>query len=421
MRDYLNKIKAEPLLVTIGLCVCMLAVMGTSVSHVSSTMSAVMFILSFTVIKDWVNIFNSLSNLEKAFLLAFAAYTFSGALSFYNVDDADEYFKMFERFLRFSLIVPVYLFLVKKNISILKFLYVGSVISGPFLAAISVQQYYVNPEVPAQGHYHHIIFGQLAMLNVGIMLSMLLTIDLKRQYRYLIILSMLCGMIAAILSQSRGVWLVFPVYIVITVYYLLKERKLSTNKIIVFIVVTILMTAFTPAGQLIKQRSDSAVSEVMRFYNEQQYISSLGTRLAMWDIAIDVWSESPILGTGPGDFDDEIIELQKEGKYKGMSVHNSVHNIYLQALVGSGVVGLLALLFSTIVMPLKILFEEKIFNKEGRLAGFITVISFSIFGLSESWTLRLPAVSLFLVYIVVITSHVRTTYIQNKDESRLSK
>lgn len=391
----------------------MLAVMGTSVRHVASTMFAVLVLLSFTAVKDWTKLYYSLSRLEVIFLLAFVLYMVSGILSFYNCFDVDEYVRIFERYLRFALIVPVYLLLVKKNVSIINFLFTGAVISGPFLLVIAVQHYNDAPDLPAQGYYHHIIFGQLAMLNVGVMLSMLLTKSFSRKLQYLVVVSMLCGLATAILSQARGVWLVFPVYIAVAVYYLLKEKKLSANKIIVFLVISILLTAFTPIGDLLKQRSDSAVSEVVRFYNENQYISSLGTRLAMWEIAIDVWQRSPVLGTGPGDFDNEIMALQEQGQYQGMPIHHSLHNIYLQALVGSGITGLIAMLFAVLIMPLKIFFDETNYDKEGRLAGFITVISFAVFGISESWTMRLSITSVFLVYVIVIAAHLRIVCRQN--------
>ncbi len=407
LKEFQNKLKNEPFVLGLGLCIFMLAVMGTSVRHVSSTVFALLFLLSLTAIKDWFDLYAKLSRLEKLFLSALVIYTISGALSFYNVIDVDEYIKLFERYFRYLLVVPIYILIIKYNRSLLNYLLTGAVISGPFLAAIAVQHYYVNPNVPAQGYYHHIIFGQLAMLNVGIMLSMLLSKTFSRKLQYLIVFSIFCGLITAALSQARGVWLVFPIYLTIAAYYLLKERRLSANKIIVFLVLIILMTAFTPIGSLIKQRSDTAVTEVMRFYQEQQYVSSLGTRLAMWEIAVDVWAKTPALGTGPGDFDNEIMNLQEQGQYEGMPVHNSVHNIYLQALVGSGLVGLLSLLFVFLVMPLKIFFDENCYNKQGRLAGFITVISFAAFGISESWTLRLSITSVFLVYITVIVSHVQ--------------
>ena len=414
IKKYVNIIKAEPLVFIVGLCVLLIAVMGTSVRHLSSTMFTILFLLSITVIKDWFKLYVSLSKLEKTFLLAFFLYTISFILSFYNVDDFEKYYKLFERYLRFTLIIPVYLLIIKINISLINYLFLGATISGPFLFAVALHHYIDDPNVPAQGYYHHIIFGQLAMLNVGIMLSLLLARSLSRQHQALILISMLCGVLTAVMSQARGVWLVFPIYIMIAIYYALGEKRISTRNIAAFLVAVILLSLITPIGDLIKQRTDLAITEVTRFYTEDQYVSSVGTRLAMWDIAINVWKQNPILGTGPGDFDDEIVMLQNQGKYTGMDIHNSAHNIYIQALVGSGIVGLLALVFAIIIMPLKLLFNESNFNKEGSMAGFVTIISFAVYGISESWTLRLPAISIFHVYIIVIISHMQISSSNNK-------
>ena len=221
-------------------------------------------------------------------------------------------------------------------------------------------------------------------------------------------------MFAAVLSQARGVWLVFPLYVAVGFYYLIKSNKFNYKILTAFLVFVFLIYAFTPAGDLIKKRSEDAVSEVSRFYAEDQYASSVGARLAMWEIAFDVWKRYPIVGAGPGDFDDEILALQKNGKYIGMEVHNSVHNIYMQALVGTGLIGFIALVLVVLVMPLRIFFYKNGHGDEGRLTGFITVTSFVVFGLSESWTLRLSAISVFLVYVVVIAAHIHVVRLQDK-------
>ena len=414
LKKYINTIKAEPLTFLMGAGVLMLAVMGTSVRHVSSTVFAILVLMSFVVIKDWFKVFASLSRLEKLFLAAFFLYTLSGLLSFYNVDDVDKYYRLLERFLRFSLIVPVYLLIIYNGKSILNYLYAGSIISGPFLVAIAINHYIEYPDAPAQGYYHHIIFGQLAMLNVGIMLSLLLSRDMQRKYQLLIIASMLCGIVTAVLSQARGVWLVFPAYMLIAIYYIVKDKRFSARTLVGIMVSIVLLALLTPIGELIKNRTDAAVTEISRFYSEDQYVSSVGTRLAMWDIAINVWQENPLLGTGPGDFDDEIQTLQKRGEYIGMDVHNSVHNIYIQALVGAGILGLIAMLLAVIVMPAIVLLNRHITDREGRLAGIIIIVSFAIYGFSESWTLRLSAISIFLVFIVVIVSHLSIVRSQKK-------
>lgn len=414
LKEYVNTIKSEPLFFMMGMSVLMLAVMGTSVRHVSSTVFAILFLFSFVAIKDWFKVFSSLSGLEKLFLGAFFLYTLSGVLSYANVDDVDKYYRLFERYLRFSMIVPVYLLLVWNGKSLLNYLYTGAIISGPFMVATAISHYVSHPNVPAQGYYHHIIFGQLAMLNVGIMLSLLLTKSMERKYQMLIAASMVCGMVAALMSQARGVWLVFPVYVLIAVYYVVKDKRLSAKSIVIVFVAIIIISILTPVGDLISKRVGSAVTEVTNFYTSDQYVSSVGGRLAMWDIAIDVWQKYPLLGTGPGDVDDEIDALQKQGVYASMAVHNSVHNIYLQALVGSGLVGLAGMLLAVVIIPLRIFINQKQADKAGQLAGLITVVSFAVFGFSESWTLRLPSISIFLVYCVVIVLHIHISTVRSK-------
>ena len=140
LKEYINTVKSEPLLLLVGLSVLALAVMGTSVSHVSSSVFAILVLTSFIVVKDWVKIFTSLSSLEKVFLASFVLYTLSGVFSYYNADDVKEYIRLFERYLRFLLIVPVYLLLIRNNVSLLNFSYAGSIISGPFLVAIAMRK-----------------------------------------------------------------------------------------------------------------------------------------------------------------------------------------------------------------------------------------------------------------------------------------
>jgi len=420
LKEFLNTIKTEPVIFVAGVSVLLLAVMGTSVRHVASSTFAILVLLSFITVKDWRSVYISLSSLEKLFLLSFLLYMISGVLSYYNADDIDKYVKLFERYFRFLLVIPLYLFLIKKKMSLLKYLYTGVVVSGPFLFLIALNHTLQYPDVPAQGNYHHIIFGQLAMLNAGIMLSMLFTLELSTKLRVLIVLSVFCGVAAAIMSQARGAWLVLPLYLMFVVYCVVKSRRISMTTVVVSLVLLVLLSSVSPISDVVKQRTNDAISEVERFYSEDKYISSVGTRLAMWNIALDVWQQAPVLGTGPGDFDDEVMKLQAEGEYTGMEVHNSVHNIYFQALVGSGVIGLAALLFTVILLPLFVFSRGVHIDRSAAYAGFILVLSYAVFGLTESWTLRLPAVSVYLVYLLVLVSHLYVSSAGKTESRRLS-
>lgn len=410
MKTYIEVLLAEisdrPKQFFVGMCVFFVAIMGTSVQHVASVGFTLLVLFSFTVIPRWGETWRELNKLEKLFLGGLALYALSGAIAFINVQDVDEYIKDIERYLRFLLAIPVYLLVKTYRLRLINYLYVGAVASGPFLFYIAFSDYLETPHMPARGYYHHIIFGSVAMLNVGIMLSILLVAKTSNLIRVIVAISMLCGFVAAVLSQSRGVWLVLPVYILIALYYTLRHSKARFAALMILLVIGsgVLMTS--PVGDIVTKRVDVAIDEVSSYYSDNQYISSLGTRLAMWDIAIDVWKQHPVIGSGPGDFDDTIRDLQAKGEYVGMDVHGSTHNIYMQALVNAGLFGLLTMLFALFIMPLKIVMSSRNEQPTKSLVGLIFIALFVTIGLSESWTLRLPTVSAYIIFAVVIISNI---------------
>ena len=411
----LTEVKNEPRVFWIGICVFFVAIMATSVKHVASTGFGLLFLSSLIMIQQWKAIWIKLSNNEKWLLLGFGLYALSGVIAVVNVEDMQQYVKELEQYLRFLAAIPIYLMIKKYKVDVIYYLYAGAIVSGPFLLLIASQSYLENPNVPAQGDYHHIIFGGSAMLNVGVMLSILLTGKLSTLNKFLIVFSMLCGLSAALLSQSRGVWLVLPVYVLLMIYYSLKHSKLSAGGSVIGLVLLAGIVLLSPLSEMIKERVGAGVDEVFAYHSEGQYISSLGTRLAMWDIAIDVWKKHPIAGSGPGEFDDDVRELQNNGKYVGMDVHASTHNIYFQSIVNAGTIGFVSMLFAIILMPLKVVKEKMIDNPITSLTGLMFVLFFATLGLSESWTLRSPTVSVYIIYFIVIFSNLCASNNQSED------
>lgn len=403
------KVKNNPQEIFVGLCVFFVTVMGTSVQHVASTSFALLFIASFFIIKDWGNTWRQLSKNEKWLLTGFGLYALSGVVAYVNVEDTQEYIKDLERYLRFLAAVPIYLFVKKYKIDVIKYLYAGVIVSGPFLFYIAFSAYLINPGAPANGYYHHIIFGGVAVLNVGIMFSMLQTVQMSFIVKGLVVVAIILCSIAALLSWSRGVWLVLPVYLLIVLYYSIKHSKVGIFSIVLGGVLITGIVALSPIGDIVEQRTNMAVDEVQSFYTHNQYETSLGTRLAMWEIAIDVWKEHPVIGTGPGDFDEDVRYLQNNGEYVGMPLHSTTHNMYFQALVNTGAVGFLLTMFFLYLVPLKIFMRQNVAFEAASYSGFMFIAFFSVIGLSMSWTMRLPTVSVYIVYLFVLVSSATVT------------
>jgi len=84
LKKLLTIIKEDPIVFTMGMCVIALAMMGTSVRHVSSSMFGLLFVLSLSALLSWPKMFLSLTKTEKLFVFVFIFYTISGLLAYFG-------------------------------------------------------------------------------------------------------------------------------------------------------------------------------------------------------------------------------------------------------------------------------------------------------------------------------------------------
>jgi O-antigen ligase len=407
MQTWLNKVKENPLEFLTGICILMIAASGGALRNVASSALAIIFIASLFYFKHWKHTWQGLDKAEKLLLVGFVLYTLTALLSRVNASDTHEFTKEFGRYIRFTLIIPVYLMMRMKSLRLSQYFLVGVVSSGFVYFVVALNSVIENPAFPASGHYHHITFGDAAMLNIGIMGVMLLLSGYRPIINILISISLLCASYAVLLSQARGAWVMLPLYLLAAITYLFLTRRADAIKLILISVIAAIALMLSPAGTIVKARYNDAVTEVSQFDHGVRYDTSVGGRLSMWDIAFQVWKEHPLLGTGLGDFDEDMKRYQAEGNFPNIAVHSSTHNIFVQALVSTGALGLAALFYALVISPL-VLFKNT--DKEvwqWSIMGAVLVSSYVVFGLSESWILRAPAVSIYLAYLILLVINTR--------------
>ncbi len=78
-------------------------------------------------------------------------------------------------------------------------------------------------------------------------------------------------------------------------------------------------------------------------YNEVAYDNSVNSRKEIWNAATDVIAQNPLTGTGTGDAEADLIQAYANNGFKlGVEEKYNAHNQYLQILVETGWLGLLA-------------------------------------------------------------------------------
>lgn len=150
--------------------------------------------------------------------------------------------------------------------------------------------------------------------------------------------SSLLSLIGMILSQSRGPLL----SISLVLFSLVGVLFFFRNKLMLILSLVVVVSI----GGIISQTS--LVSErIERTYNEYQAIqkgelnTSIGIRLQMYKIALDLWKEKPILGYGKK-IKDKFNDLEQEGfitpKVNEL-ISMTFHNGYLDKFVLYGILG----------------------------------------------------------------------------------
>lgn len=134
-------------------------------------------------------------------------------------------------------------------------------------------------------------------------------------------------LIALALTKSLGAWLSLIGAITILFFISYNEIKKRKLTLISFIICIISVLVF-----IILNRWD-------RLINLESSYNSITQRLNYWQTAIAVIKDHPILGIGPGNFQEVFL------KYKiGLSTNTRyAHNIFLQLWAETGILGLLGM------------------------------------------------------------------------------
>jgi O-antigen ligase len=157
-----------------------------------------------------------------------------------------------------------------------------------------------------------------AYLNLVLPFALACTvIRASRSLRLLAISCLVTATIALLLTQTRGAVLAFAGTLLLGVFLLSRNPK-SRKVLAVTVLITVLVSAFL-------------VTQLSTRYSTILDDSGLG-RLAFWDAAWAMFLSSPLMGVGYGNFGG-LFELP------GEDIRRDVHNIYLQLLAETGVMG----------------------------------------------------------------------------------
>jgi len=345
---------------------------------------------------------------QERLLMAFFLAAFLSTLATYLFGDFTQVeTKNLVRYLMFVGFLPVFLLIRKNGLPQNAFWY-GVVIGAIIAGVVALTEIIFLDRSRAGAAHNSIVFGDHALL-LGI-LSLLSIPYLSRKNRYLAllpVLGFLSGMLASMLSGSRGGWVAVPVFLLIIAIYFtdLGSIKARASYILVFAILAVVAFSIPQTG--IQNRINQAIVEINDYRHDERKSSSVWQRLEMWRASIELSTKKPVLGVGLRQYHTSIKELVDATDKYDPAIRNYTHphNEYLFALVERGVVGLvtiLLILFYPAYLFVITLRRQDESLRPIAIAGLVIVSGYAIFGLTEAMFNRSLTVNYYTMMMALL-------------------
>ncbi|WP_324251646.1 O-antigen ligase family protein [Paraburkholderia saeva] len=230
--------------------------------------------------------------------------------------------------------------------------------------------------------------------------------------RILKIVGLFAGLATSLLSGARGGWIAVPIVVALSLYVRShgKSRmwKVLTPLAVAGILASVYVFSPTARGRI------DVISSDLKQYSLGNKDTSVGVRLQLYEAALTLIREHPVVGLGGDGFRDAMNSLAEAGALTPLAAQfgkGETHNQLLAYLANYGVVGGLALL-AIYVVPGMFFWRcaNALTGPAGRagLMGLTFVVAFSIFGFTvETFDLKATVAfySTVVAILAAISSH----------------
>ena len=248
--------------------------------------------------------------------------------------------------------------------------------------AVAIYQFH-NWGMRAEGGAGNaIIFATATCLASSVSLAGLFL--LERKWTIPLAGAFACGALATLYSGARIGWaaLFLSCMAVLYIHRGTVRQHISSRTVAMVLLVALVVAVIGLAPVL--ERMDALLDD-WALLSAGRYDTSLGLRVALWDIGLERAMEKPFLGHGPQSTTRLIAEGLESGYGIG-TVFTHFHNGFLTALVETGAIGMLSLgaIFLAAAMSAGRTFRKSGDNNTtfGATLLVIVVVTYLVFGMA---------------------------------------
>lgn len=310
--------------------------------------------------------------------------------------------------MRFLLAIPA-LLLVMAYPPRRSWLWAGLALGAAGAGGLASWQFFIEGARRAGGLTQTIQFGNIALLlGVLCVAGMGWAWGRSRRHAWMALLALgaLGGVVASLLSGSRGGWVGIP--LILWVLYRGYGREFALRWRLAALLSVVLMagTVYAIPQLGVQVRVDQAVSQLGSSLNGEDRTSSVGIRFEMWKGAAVVGWENPLLGVGLANYEPAMAELAERGVIVDRAAtFGHAHNEFFDTWAKRGALGLGALLL-IYGLPLRLfaagLTDPDLSRRALAVAGTLLSVTYIDFSLTQGFLSHNSGVMVYAFWLAVL-------------------
>lgn len=317
----------------------------------------------------------------------------------------------------YLLVFGVFSVFVQKELT-KKYLF-GIVIIASTMVAYDVYVEYMNHGVRGfNTHGKPIFFGNIA-LTTGL-ISFILSLDKKNNWwvRGLLLLSAIAGVAGSIWSQTRGGWIFLILFSVVFLFgYIISANNKKNSLLFGGGFLIILFLTALPFSAAIESRLGYAYSNIEAYFSGGNANTSVGLRFELWRVSIEQFSNNPIVGSARSGFlaiKENMLSNKTIATKANILEH--AHSDIFWTLGTKGLLGVISL-YALYVLLLRFYYlnTKNMASRPYAWSGLTVVLSYFIYGLSESFFSMKLGIGYFIIINLVL---IRLISFQNREDEK---
>lgn len=317
------------------------------------------------------------------------------ALNAIQADVAYDHIRLFEKFLRWSVLGLVVGLCLSSVRRLRPALLVTAVIALALAGIYGVEQKLDGVDRPG-GAVNCIFFGNHLMTLA--LICLLAALSTWRWWISLPLIACACiGMAVSMWSGTRSSLVALAVLAVLLPWLIRRRPRFWQWSLVPLFLVIAVSVVWVAKPRIVDRLQDGGRHVVQWIDDDSAAIrrTSVGARLSTWQHCLTLWQQEPVSGVGIGDYRREmraLAQIHPRDAANGIIWQHHAHSIYFHLLATTGLLGLSLVCGALLILPAMQFWRilRRVDDPRRRfpaIAGMAVVVSFACYGLTETWVI----------------------------------